>query len=114
MIWRRIAILVFIVLPALLMFLGILQRSILDPSSMLDEGSQVRMWLCLILPSSSAVSYGMSIYVKFRGHSWARFPKIIALLLVIPTLVAFYLLVAFFFIVLVFAAITGGSFGSYM
>jgi hypothetical protein len=45
MIWRRMAILIFMVLPLLLAFTGTILHSIKDPSWMLWEGFPIRMWL---------------------------------------------------------------------
>ncbi len=61
---RWVAILVLVVLPMLSAFTATILQSIWNPSSMLWEGFQIRMWLYLILPSASAISYAASR----RGH----------------------------------------------
>ena len=101
MLWCRLGIMVLVVLPMLLAFTGTILHSILDPSWMLWEGFQIRMWPYLILPSASAVSYAVSIYARFRGSSWSGLAKALAALVIVPSLLAFYLELTILLIIVV-------------
>jgi hypothetical protein len=105
MFWGQFAILVFVLLPMLLAFTATILHSIRDPSWMLWDGFQIRMWLYLILPSASAVSYAVSIYARFRGSSWGGHAKALAVFLIVPSLLSFY----FEFMILLIIVIHGGS-----
>ncbi len=101
----RFGILVLVVLPMLMAFTGTILHSIRDPSWMLWDGFQTRMWLYLILPSASAVSYAVSIYARFRGSSWAGHAKALAVFVIVPSLLSFY----FEFMILLIIVVHGGS-----
>ncbi len=101
MFWCRFGILLLVVLPMLMAFTGTILHSILDPSWMLWEGFQIRMWLYLILPSASAVSYAVSIYARFRGSSWSGLAKALAVLVIVPSLLSFYLELTILLIIVV-------------
>lgn len=112
--WRRVAIVVFVVLPVLLPFIGISLSIFLNPHG-IPLGSDRWMWAWFILPIVSAVTYGVSVYARFRGYSWSWAARAAAVLAILPGLVMSYL-GFLLFLVVVFHAIAHGNarFAGYM